>query len=103
VLAVGRWAGAFADLGWAWNVKPPASAVGRRKAAVPSSEFAESCLIFVYGVSNIWLEHLNASEWSAMDLEHLSITILFFGGGVVSFMSRNSGGFADCYTAGDVD
>jgi hypothetical protein len=51
---------------------------------MPSSEFVESCLIFVYGASNIWLEHLNATEWSAMDFEHLSITILFFGGGLVS-------------------
>jgi Protein of unknown function (Ytp1) len=90
VLAVGRWAGAFADFGWAWNVKPPASAVGRRKAAVPSSEFAESCLIFVYGASNVWLEHLNATEWSPMDFEHLSITILFFGGGVVSIHMKKS-------------
>ena len=80
VLTVGRWAGAFADLGWAWNVKPPGH------SNVPSAEFFESLLICIYGASNVWLEHLTAwgGAWSAMDYEHLSITILFFGAGLVS-------------------
>jgi len=88
ILAIGRWAGAFADLGWAWNVRPPAEAVGRRKAAVPSSEFVESALICFYGVTNAWLEHLNAwgEAWSPMDYEHVSITVLFFGGGLLGML-----------------
>ena len=34
----------------------------------------------------MFLEHLAAwgDAWSAQDLEHLSITIMFFGGGLVS-------------------
>jgi Protein of unknown function (Ytp1) len=86
VLAISRWAGSFADIGWAWNVKPPAGIVGRWKNAMPSAEFVESAVICFYGVSNVWLEHLSAwgKEWSAMDLEHVAITILFFGGGLVS-------------------
>jgi hypothetical protein len=86
ILTIARWAGAFSDIGWAWNVKLPASAVGHRKAATPSAEFFESALICIYGISNVWLEHLNAAggEWSPMDYEHVSITILFFGGGLVS-------------------
>jgi hypothetical protein len=34
----------------------------------------------------VFLEHLAAwgSEWSAQDLEHLSITFMFIGGGLVS-------------------
>jgi hypothetical protein len=46
----------------------------------------ESFLIFIYGVTNVFLEHLGSSDgaWSAEDLEHVSITILFFGGGLVS-------------------
>jgi hypothetical protein len=86
VLTISRWAGAFSDFGWAWNVKPPASVIGRAKARVPSMEFVESMLICIYGVSNVWLEHLNAAgqAWSPMDYEHVSITILFFGGGLVS-------------------
>lgn len=52
----------------------------------PSAEFVESALIFFYGSTNIFLEHLGGwgGKWSAHDLEHLAITILFLGGGLVS-------------------
>jgi len=88
ILTVARWAGAFADLGWAWNVKPTAQMVGRKAARAPSAEFFESLLISVYGALNVWLEHLAAwgGEWSAMDYEHLSITILFFGAGLLGML-----------------
>ena len=81
VLALGRWAGSFQDIGWAWNLRP--MNVGSR---VPSAEFVESFLIFFYGATNVFLEHLAAwgEEWSAEDLEHISLTIMFFGGGLVS-------------------
>lgn len=78
--------GAFADFGWAWNVKPPKEVVGRRRAALPSAEFTESFVIWLYGVADVFLEHLAAwgDEWTAQDLEHVSISVLFFGGGLVS-------------------
>ena len=78
--------GCFADLGWAWNVKPTRTEVGQWKSNMPSAEFVESFLICLYGASNVFLEHLNAwgKQWSAQDLEHVSITIIFFGGGLVS-------------------
>ena len=46
----------------------------------------ESALIFTYGSTNVFLEHLGnaGKEFSHEDLEHLSITILFIGGGLVS-------------------
>lgn len=45
----------------------------------------ESLLIFIYGITNVFLEHLAGwgSEWAAQDLEHLSITFLFIGDGLV--------------------
>jgi len=51
----------------------------------PSAEFVESALIFTYGSTNIFLEHLGnwGGAWSAQDLEHISITVLFIGGGLV--------------------
>lgn len=78
--------GCWADLGWAWNVKPSSSIVGKWKARVPSGEFVESFVIFLYGITNVFLEHLAGwgQEWTARDLEHVSISILFFGGGLVS-------------------
>lgn len=77
--------GCFAEYGWAWNMRPTRSEVGRWKHMVPSAEFVESAVIFVYGSTNVWLEHLAAwgQAWSAQDLEHVSISIMFFGGGLV--------------------
>ena len=89
-LTLGRWMGCFADFGWAWNVKPGPSMVGFRKAMVPSAESVESTVIFLYGASNIFLEHLAAwgQAWSSQDLEHVSISFLFFGGGLVRRLSH---------------
>lgn len=85
LLTLGRWMGAFADFGWAWNVKPPKEVVGRRRAGLPSAEFTESFVIWLYGASNVFLEHLAAwgDEWTAQDLEHAAIPVMFFGGGLV--------------------
>ncbi|MCJ1390863.1 hypothetical protein MMC18_003724 [Xylographa bjoerkii] len=88
LLTLGRVMGSFADLGWSWNVKPPASVVGARKAAAPTAEFVESFLIFLYGATNVWLEHLGEAGkgWSAGDLEHVSISIMFFCGGLCGIL-----------------
>ena len=80
LLTLGRWAGCFADRGWAWNVLP----AGSKKRY--SAEFVESFLILFYGVTNVFLEHLSnwGEAWSMMDLQHLGITVLFAGSGLVS-------------------
>lgn len=56
------------------------------KARVPTGEFTESFVIFLYGITNVFLEHLAAwgDAWTAQDLEHVSISVMFFGGGLVS-------------------
>jgi hypothetical protein len=80
--------GSFADFGWAWNVKPGVALVPKWKTRIPSAEFTESFVIALYGISNVWLEHLAAwgSAWTAEDFEHVAITILFFGGGVLGML-----------------
>lgn len=85
--------GCFAEFGWAWNVKPSRSQVGRWKHRIPSAEFVESFVIFLYGCTNVFLEHLAAwgGAWSAQDLEHVSISVMFFGGGLVSGLSVPQG------------
>ncbi|KAL4786498.1 hypothetical protein BJX76DRAFT_365579 [Aspergillus varians] len=87
IITLGRFLGAWADLGWAWNKKPPACVVGW-KAKVPSGEFVESFVIWLYGVTNVFLEHLAGwgKEWTARDMEHVSISIMFFGGGLVGML-----------------
>ncbi|KAL4959437.1 Ytp1 family protein [Aspergillus stella-maris] len=87
LLTLGRFMGSWADLGWAWNVKPPREIVGW-KAKIRSGEFTESAVIFSYGVSNVFLEHLNGwgGAWTPTDFEHVSIAILFFGGGLCGML-----------------
>lgn len=89
---LGRWMGAFADFGWAWNIKPSADLVPSWKTRIPSADLVESFLIFLYGISNVWLEHLAAwgSTWSPEDYEHVSITILFFGGGLLGMLIEST-------------
>lgn len=88
IVTLGRWAGSFADLGWAWNVRPKSI----RDKWRPSAEFVESALIFTYGITNIFLEHLGGADgpWSAQDLEHVSITVLFIGGGLMGMLVEST-------------
>jgi hypothetical protein len=54
-----------------------------------SMEFVESLTIFIYGITNVFLEHLSAwgEKWVPQDLEHVAISLLFIGGGLVSTLS----------------
>ncbi|KAL2799629.1 hypothetical protein BJX66DRAFT_293336 [Aspergillus keveii] len=87
LLTLGRVMGCWADLGWAWNVKPPREIVGW-KARIATGEYTESAVIFSYGVSNVFLEHLNGwgKAWTATDFEHVSIAIMFMGGGLCGML-----------------
>jgi hypothetical protein len=84
--------GCFPEYGWAWNVKPPVGVISKRQAMVPSAEFTESFVIFLYGSTNVFLEHLAAwgETWSAQDLEHVSISIMFFGGGLAGMLVEST-------------
>lgn len=87
LFTLGRWCGSFAELGWAWNLRPTTGQDQMQKFR-PSAEFIESALIFLYGATNIFLEHVGGwgGAWTAQDLEHLAITVLFLGGGLVSVL-----------------
>lgn len=73
-------------------MRPPVGVVSSREAAMPSAEFIESFVIFLYGSTNVFLEHLAAwgDAWSPSDLEHVSISIMFFGGGLVCLIPCES-------------
>lgn len=92
LLTLGRWMGAFAEFGWAWNIRPQPPLVATWKSRIPSAEFTESFVIWLYGATNVFLEHLNnwGSGWTPSDLEHLSITILFFGGGLLGMVLESA-------------
>lgn len=88
LFTLGRWSGSFAEVGWAWNVRPKRSGQKWR----PSAEFVESALIFFYGSTNIFLEHLSGwgGEWKPRDMEHISITVLFIGGGLCGMLVEST-------------
>ncbi|GAP85217.1 putative integral membrane protein [Rosellinia necatrix] len=88
ILTLGRWSGSFGELGWAWNVRPKQHSQKWR----PSAEFVEGALIFTYGSTNIFLEHLGnpESKFSSQDLEHVSITVLFIGGGLLAMLIEST-------------
>lgn len=75
--------GCWANFGWSWNLRP----VGSRAV---TGEFVESALIFTYGSTNVFLEHLAGwgKAWTAQDLEHVSISVMFFGAGLVGLSLR---------------
>ncbi|KAI1090578.1 hypothetical protein F5B19DRAFT_484460 [Rostrohypoxylon terebratum] len=88
ILTLGRWSGSFGELGWSWNVRPKHSSNKWR----PTAEFVEGALIFTYGSTNIFLEHLGnaGKEFSPQDLEHISITVLFIGGGLLAMLIEST-------------
>lgn len=75
--------GCWANFGWSWNLRPVAS-------RAVTGEFVESALIFTYGSTNVFLEHLAGwgKAWTAQDLEHVSISVMFFGAGLVGLSLR---------------
>ncbi|KND90904.1 putative membrane protein C3B8.06 [Tolypocladium ophioglossoides CBS 100239] len=88
LFTLSRWSGSFGELGWAWNMRPRK----QQHKWCPTAEFVESALIFFYGSTSIFLEHLGSSggEWSAQDLEHMAITVLFIGGGLCGMLIEST-------------
>lgn len=57
-------------MGWAWNVSPIGNSI--------SAEFVESTVIFLYGISNTWMERFGAKPgdpYSTKQVQHISIAV----------------------------
>ncbi|WFC97105.1 hypothetical protein MBRA1_003771 [Malassezia brasiliensis] len=90
VLSFVRFLGAFGEYGWAWNKRPtPANTerhVAQWRRTMPSAEFVECLVIFLYGVSNTWLERLGAhpgDPYTVKQIQHISIAVMFWFVGLV--------------------
>lgn len=97
ILTLGRWMGCFSARGWAWN----SPSFGRKNPV--SMEMLECFIIFLYGITNVFLEHLSnwGGAWIPSDFEHVAISLLFIGGGLVSkISSRHSDHSNFEYSAG---
>lgn len=70
LVTFGRFLGAFADMGWAWNRSPNPRAY--------SAEFVESLVIFTYGITNTWMERFGAhpgDPYTTKQIQHISIAV----------------------------
>ncbi|TFY76364.1 hypothetical protein EWM64_g7648 [Hericium alpestre] len=73
-----RFLGSFSDLGWAWNRVPVGDNV--------SAEFVESAVIFVYGITNTWMERFGANPgdpYTTKEVQHISIAVMFWFAGLL--------------------
>lgn len=73
-----RFLGAFSELGWAWNRAP----IGKNVSA----EFVESLVIFVYGITNTWMERFGAhpgDPYTTKQIQHIGIAVMFWFAGLV--------------------
>ncbi|KAI8078992.1 uncharacterized protein B0P05DRAFT_587224 [Gilbertella persicaria] len=75
----GRYLGAFANRGWAWNRVENGSSF--------SFEMIECSLIFIYGITNTWMEHFGQdSRWTHKDLEHASLAFMWWWCGLIGIL-----------------
>ncbi|KAI8075305.1 hypothetical protein BC940DRAFT_287975 [Gongronella butleri] len=79
ILTFGRYLGAFAEYGWAWNRVDGASKF--------SFETIECGLIFTYGITNTWMEHFGKDdEWTHKDFEHASLAFMWWWCGLIGLL-----------------
>jgi len=77
-----RFLGSFADLGWSWNLAPRPDG----NNSIVSAEFVECLVIFVYGVTNTWMERFGVapgSPYSTKEVQHIGIAVMFWFAGLV--------------------
>ncbi|KAG2369949.1 hypothetical protein BDR07DRAFT_1476502 [Suillus spraguei] len=73
-----RYLGSFSELGWAWNISPTGEHV--------SAEFVESLVIFLYGITNTWMERFgvhSGDPYTTKQVQHISIAVMFWFAGLV--------------------
>ncbi|KAJ3929096.1 MAG: cytoplasmic protein [Lentinula lateritia] len=78
LVSFARYLGAFAELGWAWNRAPA--------AGYPSAEFVESLVIFIYGITNTWMERWGArpgDPFTTKQIQHIGIAVMFWFAGLL--------------------
>lgn len=96
VVTISRYFGIGQSYGWSWNNVIIASASKDKdnlwnklwpKGTI-TMEFIESFLIFFYGSTNIFLEHLagHGGAWTTKDLQHVSIAFLYIGAGLCGIL-----------------
>ncbi|KAI5116542.1 hypothetical protein M0805_004325 [Coniferiporia weirii] len=86
LVSFARFLGSFSELGWAWNRSP-------RLDKAPSAEFVESFVIFLYGITNTWMERFGVepgSPYTTKQVQHISIAVMFWFAGLVGMGIESS-------------
>ncbi|KAH7582395.1 Protein of unknown function (Ytp1) [Nakaseomyces glabratus] len=96
IVSLARYCGVGQKYGWAWNRliidrrSPYANSVWFKYSPIGgiTMEGFESFLIFFYGSTNVFLEHLAGAggAWTAKDLQHVSIAFMYFGTGLCGLL-----------------
>jgi len=107
VLTFARYLGVFGEYGWAWNKRATEensehSRLEAWRKRMPSAEFLECFVIFLYGVTNTWMERFGAKPgdpYTVKQIQHISIAVMFWfvglvGMGLESKYVRNVLGYA---------
>lgn len=92
-IELSRYFGACASRGYAWNEIYVRSKATHNRGLIsklqfwpenPTVEYWQSAAMFLYGSTNVFLEHLGNTDgvWSHKDLQHASIAFMMFGGGL---------------------
>lgn len=91
LLSFGRYLGAYADLGWAWNKQPSGKkrGDGNGNARRYSAEWVECLVIFIYGATNTWMERFGAAPgdaYTVKQVQHISIAVMFWFAGLMGLI-----------------
>ncbi|SCU89164.1 LADA_0E14004g1_1 [Lachancea dasiensis] len=98
IVSLARYCGCGASKGWAWNrcavpLHPNSALHNLQNFILPNGsmitmEFIETFLIFFYGTTNVFLEHLSNQDgqWHAKDLQHVSIAFMYIGCGLCGLL-----------------
>ncbi|KAI9574531.1 hypothetical protein HD554DRAFT_2010558 [Boletus coccyginus] len=73
-----RFLGSHSEMGWAWNISPIGNTI--------SAEFVESAAIFLYGITNTWMERFGANPgdpYTTKQVQHISIAVMFWFAGLI--------------------
>lgn len=100
IISLARYCGVGKGHGWAWNkVIVKRDPLGSKSSlwkklfsprGTITMEGIESFLIFFYGSTNVFLEHLAGAggAWTAKDLQHVSIAFMYIGTGLCGLLTE---------------
>jgi hypothetical protein len=76
-----RYLGFFEKFGWEWNLLPISSLDDFNDEKNQKGKFSfalvESILIFLYGISNTFLEHTGSDPWNHRDVQHATLAFMW--------------------------